>query len=107
MKFLKESEYDIKDETLKISAKCKQFSSSEQAYMLGLVTSGVFNDRIKLSKYTLENFVSNLTVNGSVVDCDKFAKYADLSDKDTLSVYLAVGELCSIANNMQDEEIKK
>jgi len=107
MKFLKESDYEIKDEVLKIVGKCKQFNTSEQAHMLSLITTTDFNDRLELSRYALGNFVSELSVDGNAVDVERFKEFADLSDDSTLKTYLAVGELCSVANRLNDEEVKK
>lgn len=107
IKFLKESEYSIKEEALKISGKCRQFTSSEQAHMLNLMSSSNISDRIELSKYALENCVTSLNIEKVKIDHVKFANYADLSDEETLKVYLAVGELCSIANRLDEESEKK
>jgi len=107
MKYLKESEYKIKDEDLKIQGKCKQYTSSEQAHMLSLISSVEFKDRLELGKYAIENCLTELSVDGSNINLEKFAEFADLSDDSTLKVYLAVGELCSVANRLEEEEEKK
>jgi len=107
VKFLKESEYSIKDKELKIKGKCKQFTTSQQSHMLELLSSQHFSDRIELGKYALENCVTKLSVDGVDVDFEKFANYADLSDNNSLKTYIAVGELCSVANRISEEEEKK
>jgi len=107
MKFLKESTYKVSDETLKISATCKSYSSSQQSHMLTLMTSSEFKDRVELGHYALKNCIKTLAVDGDVIDANKLADSADLTDKATLDIYLAIGELCAIANSIDEIELKK
>jgi len=107
VKFLKESEYKIEDEALKIEGKCKQFTTSQQSHMLSLLSSQDFDDRVQLGKYALENCITSLSVDGASVDYEKFATHADISDDTSLKVYIAVGELCAIANRLDEIDEKK
>jgi len=107
IKFLKESEYDINDDELGIDGKCAQYESSQQAHMLELLSETDIDSRIRLGKYALSNCVTELKVHGTVIDHKRMAKFGDLSDNDTLKIYLAVGELCALANKLSEIQEKK
>lgn len=105
MKFLKDERIEREDGEIKLTI--KPVSTSQQARLIDLEANTSLSGRVARTQYCLKNTIDSISINGVEYEPLKLADHADLSDADTIAVFVKLGRLASDAAFAEVEDVKK
>ena len=105
MKLLNDERITREDGEIKLTI--KPVTTSQQARLVDLEGDRSVAGRVARTHYCLKNCIEKLSINGEEFDTGKLVDHADLSDDDTLAVFIKIGVMASNASFPGVEDVKK